>query len=308
MLDAVVQLPATIQLRPEHAGKRVEKVLLRSLPALRESFALMLLHRGKVLLDGRPLARGARLPRAGRLEVLAPDPRPGPRPPVPNPRVPLVVRHEDPDVIVVDKPAGLAMHPGPGHGSDTLQNALVARYPELVELGRARGFGLVSRLDRDTSGLVVIARSARAHDALVAAFTAREVDKRYRALTLGAPPTPTGLVEAPVDGRDAASRWEVLDRAGQGATRVALLALWPLTGRKHQLRVHLAGLGCPIIGDKRHGPATIPLAQRLGLRRVALHAGSLAFAHPVTGERLAFEAPWSPELEAAWQLLRSSSG
>lgn len=302
----MVQLPATIQLRPEHAGKRVEKVLLRALPGLRESFALMLLHRGKVLLDGRALARGARLPRAGRLEVLAPDPRPGPRAPIANERVALRVLHEDDHVIVVDKPAGLAMHPGPGHGSDTLQNGLIARYPELLELGRERGFGLVQRLDRDTSGLVVVARSALAYDALVAAFTAREVEKRYRAITLGAPPTDEGVVDAPVDGRDATSRWQVLERAGQGRATVALVSLRPLTGRKHQLRIHMAGLGCPIVGDKRHGPTTIPLAQRLGLRRVALHAEALALRHPVTGERLAFEAPWPRELDAAWQLARSS--
>lgn len=304
----MVQLPATIQLRPEHAGKRVEKVLLRALPGLRESFALMLLHRGKVLVDGRPLARGARLPRAGRLEVLAPDPRPPRGAPVANPRVAVQVVHEDPDVIVVDKPAGLAMHPGPGHGSDTLQNGLLARFPALLELGRERGYGLVQRLDRDTSGLLVVARTPRAHEALVAALTAREVEKRYRAITLGVPPTPEGQVDAPVDDREATSRWETLERAGQGRRTVALLALRPLTGRKHQLRVHLAGLGCPIVGDKRHGPTTIPLAQRLGLRRVALHAEALAFRHPVTGERLAFEAPWPPELAAAWELARSTAG
>src|SRR5690606_17935091 len=156
---------------------RVEKVLLRSLEGLRESFALMLVHRGKVLLDGRPVVRGQRLPRAGRLEVLAPDPRPAARAPVPNPGVALRVVHEDADLIVVDKPAGLAMHPGPMHGTDTLLNGLVARWPALVDLGRARGFGLVQRLDRDTSGLVVVARSARAHEGLVRAFTEREVEK-----------------------------------------------------------------------------------------------------------------------------------
>lgn len=296
----MIELPATFELRPEHGGRRAEKVLLRALPGLREGFALMLLHRGKVLLDGRPLRRGERLPPRGRVEVLAPDPRPGPRLPVPNPDVPLVVRHEDDDVVVVEKPAGVAMHPGPGHGANTLQNGLVARYPELLDLGRARGFGLVQRLDLETSGLVVVARSARAHEALVAAFTAREVEKRYRALTLGLPPTPTGLVEAPVDGREAASRWEVLARAA-GPDEVALLSLRPLTGRKHQLRLHLAGLGCPILGDRRHGPATLPVARRLGLGRLALHAEALALRHPTTGAPLAFEAPWPPELEAAWR-------
>jgi 23S rRNA pseudouridine1911/1915/1917 synthase len=229
--------------------------------------------------------------------VLPPDPHAGPRGPVPNPRIALAVVHEDADILIVDKPSGIAMHPGPGHGSDTLLNALVARRPELVELGRARGFGLVQRLDRDVSGLVVVARSARAHEALVAAFAAREVEKRYRALTLGAPPRPRGTIETPIDGREAKSTWKVLSRRGP----LALVALRSHTGRKHQLRIHMASLGCPILGDARHGPGTVATAHRLGLRRIALHAGELAFRHPVSGERLAFESAWPPELERAWR-------
>lgn len=304
----MVRLPATIQLGLEHDGQRVERVLVRALPGLKEPFALKLLHRERVLLDGRPLRRGARLPRAGRLEVLELALRAAPRRPAPNPRIALTVRHADPDVIVVEKPAGLAMHPGPGHGSDTLQNALVARFPELLELDTARNFGLVQRLDRETSGLLVVARTVVAHEGLVAALTAREVDKRYRALVKGAPPTAAGLVQAPIEGREAASRWELLERVGSGRWVVSLLALHPLTGRKHQLRIHLAGLGCPLLGDKRHGPTSMPIAQQLGLRRVALHAEALAFRHPTSGERLAFEAPWPPELERAWQHARNVGG
>lgn len=223
----MVRLPATIQLGLEHDGQRVERVLVRALPGLKEPFALKLLHRERVLLDGRPLRRGARLPRAGRLEVLELAPRAAPRRPAPNPRIALTVRHADPDVIVVEKPAGLAMHPGPGHGSDTLQNALVARFPELLELDTARNFGLVQRLDRETSGLLVVARTVVAHEGLVAALTAREVDKRYRALVKGAPPTAAGLVQAPIEGREAASRWELLERVGSGRWVVSLLALHP---------------------------------------------------------------------------------
>ncbi len=301
----MIPLPATVQLSPDHAGKRVEHVLLRALPGIKESFLLLLLHRGKVLLDGRPLRRGDRLPGAGRLEVQPPDARNGPRGPVPQPRIPLDVRHEDADVIVVEKPSGLAMHPGPQHGSDTLQNALVARYPELVELGAARGYGLVQRLDRDVSGLVVVARSARAHEALVDAFTAREVEKRYRAVTLGAPPTPRGTIETPVDGREARTSFELLERAGAGAAFMALLALRSHTGRKHQLRVHLAGLGCPILGDKQHGETTLDLAKQIGLRRIALHAEWLPFPPPVTREKMAFAPPVPPELESAWLRARA---
>lgn len=296
----MIQLPTTVQLKREHTGKRIERVLSKLLPGIKESFLLMLIHRGKVLFEGRAVRRGERLPRPGRVEILAPDPRTGPRRPVANPKVVFTVRHEDPDVVVVEKPAGLAMHPGPQHGTDTLQNGLVARFPELADLGIARGFGLVQRLDRDVSGLVVVARSVRAHEALVAAFTKHEVDKRYRALGLGSPPAREGTVETPVDGSPARSRWELLEEASCEGTLVSLLALRSFTGRKHQLRIHMAGVGCPLLGDRQHGPATLPIARRLGLRRIALHADLLAFRHPVSGEHLSFTAPWPADLESAW--------
>jgi 23S rRNA pseudouridine1911/1915/1917 synthase len=141
----------------------------------------------------------------------------------------------------------------------------------------------------------------------VAAFSAREVDKRYRALLKGAPKTPTGTVDAPIEEQEAVSTWELVDRVGSKKWVVSLVTLHPLTGRKHQLRIHMAGLGCPILGDKRHGPATMPMAQQLGLKRVALHAEALAFRHPVTGERLAFDAPWPPELERVWKHARTAA-
>lgn len=307
ILASVTSLPTTISLGPGDAGQPVEEVLVRALTGASESFVLKLLRQEKVLLAGRALRLGDTLPPSGQLDVQPPGPGLGPRPPRPNPRIPLTIRHEDADLLVLEKPAGLTMHPGPEHGSDTLQNALVARYPELLALGHERGFGLVHRLDRDTSGLLVVARTERARDGLVAAFSAREVDKRYRALLKGAPPTPTGTVDAPIEAQDAVTTWELLDRVGARRWVVSLVALQPLTGRKHQLRLHLAGLGCPILGDKRHGPVTMPMAQQLGLKRVALHAESLAFRHPVTGERLAFEAPWPPELERVWRHARTAA-
>jgi 23S rRNA pseudouridine1911/1915/1917 synthase len=305
MLSHVIPLPATVQVSAEHAGKRVERVLLKTLPGLKESFLLMLLHRGKVLHDGRALRRGERLPGFGRLEVLPPDPRVGPEGPVPNTRINLKVLHEDEDALVVAKPSGLAMHPGPEHGSNTLLNALVARYPELLGLGARRGFGLVSRLDLGVSGLVVVARSERAHESLVAAFSAREVEKGYRALVLGAPEAAKGTVETPVAGLEARTDWERLEQVDAGGSVIALVALHPLTGRKHQLRVHMAGLGTPILGDTQHGAASLAIARELGLRRIALHAGTLGFRHPVTGARLSFEAPWPPDLELIWERAKS---
>lgn len=301
----MIPLPAKVALTPADSGKRVERVLLAALPGMKESFLLMLLHRGKVLLEGRPLARGERVPGAGLVELHPPDPRTGPRGPVPKPDIPLAVRHEDADVIVVEKASGLAMHPGPQHGSRTLQNALVARYPELVELGAARGYGLVQRLDFGVSGLVVVARSVRAHEALVAAFTAREPEKRYRALTLGPLPAPEGAVTTPVEARESESRWKTLNRTPAGGKVVSLVTLHPLTGRKHQLRIHMASVGCPILGDKQHGEETLAFSKQIGLKRIALHAESLAFTHPATGEAMSFAAPWPQELEQAWLRARA---
>jgi 23S rRNA pseudouridine1911/1915/1917 synthase len=198
------------------------------------------------------------------------------------------------------------MHPGPEHGSDTLQNGLVARYPELLALGFERGFGLVHRLDRETSGLLVVARTVRAYEGLTGHFAARQVEKRYRALTKGAPAAGAeGTVEGSVDGQEAVTRWRLVERTGARKWVVGQFELHPLTGRKHQLRIHLAGLGWPILGDKRHGAEGMPIAKQLGLRRVALHAEALAFCHPATGERLAFEAAWPPELERAWRHART---
>jgi 23S rRNA pseudouridine1911/1915/1917 synthase len=301
----VTELPATIELGRDHAGRVVDELLVRALPGgATASFVAKLLRQGRVLLAGRALEAGERLPGRGRLEVLPPLAGQGPRPPAPNPRVQVVVRHADEHILVIDKPAGLTMHPGPGHGSDTLLNGLVGPHPELLELGAERGFGLVHRLDRETSGVLVVARTPAAYDALVAAFGAREVEKRYRALTKGAPREPRGVIETPVDEREARSSWELVDRVGARRWVVAQVALHPHTGRKHQLRVHMAAVGCPILGDKRHGPETMPIAQQLGLRRVALHAESLALRHPVTGERLAFESAWPADLEAIWQRAR----
>lgn len=290
--------PRFVTLGPRDAGRPVEKVLARALPGAAWSHVMKLLRRGLVRLEGqdeRPLRRGDAVPGAGRLVIAPGDDRPA-APPMPNRRLRFAVLHADPDLAVVEKPAPLAMHPGPGHGTDTFLNALVGRFPELAGLGEERGWGLVHRLDRETSGLLVVARTAAARDALVEAFAARAVEKRYGALCLGRPAAVEGEVATPVDGKEALTRWRV-DAAAGGVGRLTLL---PRTGRTHQLRIHLASLGCPVLGDPRHGPAGLPLAARIGLERLALHAEALAFDHPSSGRRLAFESPWPPELTRAW--------
>lgn len=274
-------------------GAAIEDVLARRLPAARDH-AAKLLRQGRVRVGDRALARGDRVARGD--EVLVAPARAGPRPPpMPNRRLRLRALHEDPDLLVVWKPPGLAMHPGPGHGTDTVLNALVGAWPDLLHLGAEREWGLVHRLDRGTSGLLLVARSAAAHAALVEAFAARRVTKEYLALVAGAPPGAEGEVDEPVDGKPARTRWEVVER-GPAA---ALVRAWPETHRMHQVRLHLAGLGCPVLGDARHGGDRGPRAPRL-----ALHAHRLALAHPTTGAPLALEAPLPRDLRRLWSRLR----
>lgn len=282
--------PRVLPIGAADAGRPIEKVLMQRLPAP-WARVCKLLRQGRVRAGERTLRRGD-VVAEGQVVVVAP-PTDAPRPPQPNRRLRLRVVHEDPDVVVIAKPPGLAMHPGPGHGTDTVLNALVGRYPELLELGHARGWGLVHRLDRDTSGLLLVARTAAAYDALVAAFSARRVKKEYLALVAGAPPAPSGEVAEAIDDKDALTRYEVIERAADAALVRAL----PVTGRMHQVRVHLARLGCPVLGDARHGGGR---SSSVRVPRLALHAHRLALDHPITGAPLALEEPLPRDLRRAW--------
>ncbi len=207
----------------------------------------------------------------------------------------------DDAVIVVDKPAGLVVHPGAGHEHGTLVHGLLARYPELAGVGDPRRPGIVHRLDRDTSGLLVVARSTDAYERLVAALAAHEVERRYLALVRGVPDAARATVDAPIGrsnrqptrmavragGRPARTTYEVLARDGDDA---ALLECRLETGRTHQIRVHLAAIGHPVLGDAAYGSAGGPL------RRPFLHAYVLAFTHPRLGDRRRFEAALPADL------------
>ncbi len=245
------------------------------------------------------LSHGDVLVAPGEIDVLAgPTER---RPPAPNRKLRPRVLFSDQDLAVVDKPAGIAMHPGPRHGSDTLLNGLIARYPELAQLGSDRSFGLVHRLDLETSGLLVVARSVLAYDGLVEQFKSRTIEKRYLALVrVGPDGLRLGAVKKPVAGKFALTEIESCEPAGDGA-EVALVRCRPVTGRMHQIRIHLAARRCPVLFDKRHGSGPDEQTAKLYLKRLALHAAELGFAHPRSGKTLRFERAFPRDLRHSWR-------
>ena len=305
------------------AGLRLDRFLAARAPDLSRTRLQSLIETGRVLVDGRLRKASHRL-RAG--EVVRVDvPPPVPLALVPEP-IPLAIVHEDPALLVVDKPAGLVVHPGAGHATGTLVHALLAHCgPTLSGIGGVRRPGIVHRLDRGTSGLLVVAKTDRAHLALARQLKARTVERRYLALVHGAPPHAEGLIEAPIGrdprdrlrmavrpagaGRTAVTRYRVLERFARPVPLTAL-AVRLGTGRTHQIRVHLAFLGFPVVGDRtyrRRGTPPLPpaLAPRVAaLGGLALHAAVLGFTHPETGERLSFEAPPPPAFQALLAWLR----
>jgi len=218
---------------------------------------------------------------------------------------------EDPDVVVVDKPAGLVVHPGAGHEQGTLVNGLLARYPEIVSVGDPARPGIVHRLDRDTSGLLVVARSERAYRSLVEQMRAHQPERLYCALVWGLPEAASGVIDAPVGrslrnplrmtvterGRTARTHYQVQQRFTAPAP-AALLTCRLETGRTHQIRVHLNAIGHPVVGDPTYGTFS-SCRSHLALNRPFLHAQSLSFKHPVSGETLTTQSPLPQELVAA---------
>ncbi len=293
-----VQVPADLH------GERVDRALATLVPEFSRSFLQQLLEAGAVRLQGRPVARAAHRVKAG--DALEVELRPTPQSQAFRPEaIPLAVVHEDAHLLVVDKPAGLVVHPAPGNWSGTLLNALLGRDAAAAALPRA---GIVHRLDKDTSGLMVVARTRAAMDALVRAIAAREVRRQYLALGHGrwSGPSPR-TVDAAV-GRDARNRLRmaVVDLALQpgkpamttfalleGNERACLVEASLHTGRTHQIRVHMAHLGHPLVGDALYG------GQSQGIARQALHAARLAFTHPVTGEAIDLRSPLPADVAAA---------
>lgn len=285
-------------------GARLDKALVAFVPEFSRSHLQTLIEGGHVEVDGRPLTTASRKVLAGQRLVVELVPTPQSQAFRPEP-VPLSVLFEDAHLMVVDKPAGLVVHPAAGNWSGTLLNGLLAHHAEAAALPRA---GIVHRLDKDTSGLMVVGKSLQAVTALVRAIAAREVHREYLAIAHGLPKQRSFRIEAPV-GRDPQSRirmavvasgkpamTDVEWIAGQG--RFAGLRCTLHTGRTHQIRVHLASRGHPLIGDATYGGTPA-----LGLQRQALHAARLHFVHPLDGRALRFEAPPPADFDAAWQLI-----
>jgi 23S rRNA pseudouridine1911/1915/1917 synthase len=248
----------------------------------------------------------------------------GPDRPEPDPAVAFEVVHADPSVVVVDKPAGLVVHPGAGQRSGTLVNGLLARFPELAELADEEGDGIwrpgiVHRLDRGTSGLLMVARTPEARDLLVSQLAARSVGREYLTLVWGDVESDAGVVDAPLGrsdidptrirvqagGRDARTGYEVVGRFDAPAPST-LLRCRLETGRTHQIRVHLASIGHPVVGDERYGRRADPLDGLLPSGRPFLHAGLLEFDHPVTGGRMSFRSELPDDLAGVLAGIRQS--
>ena len=257
---------------------------------------------GLVSLDGTvATTRSVHVAVGARLGVDAPEPVDDT--PQPDAQIELDVSYEDAHLAVIDKPAGLVVHPGAGHHAGTLVNGLLHRFPEVAGVGDPARPGIVHRLDRGTSGLLVVARSQAAYDALVAALAVHDVERRYDTVVHGHPSADRGLIDAPIgrSGRDA-TRMAVSRRGKEARTRYEVVARFvePLsrlsceleTGRTHQIRVHLSAIGHPVLADRQYGGDDAGT----GLERPFLHAAHLGFAHPITGEPMSFASPLPDDL------------
>jgi 23S rRNA pseudouridine1911/1915/1917 synthase len=306
------------------AGQRVDRFLAERLTDLSRARILALMRAGEVTRDGVQITEASDRVKPGqRFTVHLPAPQPAR--PQPEP-LPLDVVFEDEHLVVLEKPAGLVVHPAAGHASGTLVNALLAHCDgSLSGIGGVARPGIVHRLDKDVSGVMVVAKHDRAHVRLAAQFSVHTVLRVYQAIVLGMPPAPAGSIDAPIGrhprerkrmavvptGKRALTRYRMLRSAG-GA--VSWLALELATGRTHQIRVHLQSLGLAIAGDPIYRPRRMPKLGGTGLEamrrfgRIALHAETLGFDHPITGQRLLFERPSPASFHELFAALALAAG
>jgi 23S rRNA pseudouridine1911/1915/1917 synthase len=337
-------LQRVLEAPPESAGQRLDQFLAAQLEGVSRSRVQLLLDQGAVAVDGRQEKASWKL-RGGEHITISGDPHPAPLKAIPE-AIPLDVVYEDADIAVVNKPAGMMVHAGSGPTDDvrsrgTLVNALLYRFSKLSSTGGELRPGIVHRLDKDTSGLIVVAKNDRAHAALGAMFAARKVKKTYIALVHGSVERPRGTITAGIsrdlvrrtrmttrpteNARSAVSHFEVVRHVASRFGRFTLVRVRIETGRTHQIRVHMASLGHPVVGDTLYGGAgqlTDQVAagsapsraarrkrqpESLKLGRNFLHAARIEFTHPVSGKPLELEAPLPEELETFLARLEGSA-
>lgn len=293
-------------------GERLDRIVALLLDVSR-SVATAVIEAGGVGVDGTSSASGKVRLDEGQVVSIDPGAIPTDEPPQADPSVEFDVVHVDDAIVVVDKPAGLVVHPGAGNEDGTLVNGLLDRFPDIVDVGERVRPGIVHRLDAGSSGLLVVARTQDAADTLIEQFADHSAGRVYLAVVWGHPDAPHGVIDAPIgrsrrdplrmavvaDGRPSRTEYRVLDRF-DGPAELTLLECRLETGRTHQIRVHLASINHPLVGDPTYGQRR----PKLQVERPFLHAAELSFAHPDTGERVTFESPLAPDLAARLATLR----
>ncbi|MDD5448367.1 MAG: RluA family pseudouridine synthase [Actinomycetota bacterium] len=303
-----------IRIKPEDDGKRLD-LFFSQAAGISRARAQMLIEQGYVRVDEKIKKKNHILQEG---EVVYFDIPPEPPQKVIPEDLPLEIAYEDEHLLAVNKPAGMAMYPGPGHSSGTLLNALMWRYPELENVGGSGRQGIFHRLDKDTSGLVMIARRQEAFQKMIELMRKGFVERKYLALVSGQIEGSQGIIDAPVGrsqrnrkkmavnlvtGKEAVSRFKVLELFPQGYT---LIEVALQTGRTHQIRVHFSYIGHPVVGDKQYSKGRD--AKQLGLKRQFLHAYYLKSPHPVTGIPIELRSELSQDLKEALEKLRSEYG
>ena len=290
--------PVDLRVPETEHDSRLDMFVSVAVREVSRSRARLLIESGLVLVDGAAAAKPSLRLKPGQLVTVLPDQLEPPD--LAAWDVPLALVYEDDELAVIDKPAGMPVHPGPGHHGDTLANALVGRWPDVSGVGQPSRPGIVHRLDADTSGLIIVARTARAHADLSGQFAGRTVHKVYTALVSGSPHLDEAVIEAPI-GRSPGHRQKMavvsLGRAASTHYTVTrrfdastLVKVRPTTGRTHQIRVHFDSIGHPVIGDALYGTADPQLGRHF------LHASEIGFRHPVGGGKIELTSPLPADL------------
>jgi 23S rRNA pseudouridine1911/1915/1917 synthase len=293
----------TLQFNSPVSNIRLDKYLTQVIPQFSRAYLQKLIGQGHVLVNGQRTKASQRLNKADRVTI---ELLPLPAYPLAEP-IPLVIIYEDEDILVIDKPAGLTVHPAPGHPSHTLVNAVLAHCPGLAMSDELIRPGIVHRLDKDTSGLIVIAKNDFAREYLAAQFKSRTISKGYLVLVKGRLSPEQGIIEAPI-GRDPRSRRKmaIVETGKEAITQYQVrkyldnytfIEVTPLTGRTHQIRIHLSAIGCPVVGDPLYG------TKSAHLNRQFIHAYRLGFRLPSTKQYQEFTSPLPMDLEQALEQL-----